>query len=557
MAYIRSMWRNEALFGPRPVSRPWVEHDFPIVWEDQGDSARTWDLDEMHSPSAHPPMGLDYAAVIAAGFNVSFGYFEIPLRIQFRAFNGYGYRSAVYGVPDAEIPALLAEMRERFRSFGPRTLRYWNDKAMPALRSIYDQIVSIDVDGLHAQELGGAWRTAWEGIAEAWGIHFIVVRGAYRVSEDLTDLYARVVPGSGKAEGLRLIQAQNDVLLDVDIGLERITASAAAQPAVADRLRRAPLPSVEELRDLDGGPAFLAMLEPFLAQHGHLGHSIDDLRQPSWAEEPALVLSEIAKRLGSNVEPAMGRRERLRTESDAMADDVRRRLAARPDELETFDNLLALAMDVGPLTETHHYWIDRMAQARLRALAMKVGSRLAREGTLERATDIFFLQRDEVPEVLLHPRPMHAVVAEREVELARQAALTPPSSVGRPNPDSGVAAAPQPGDRGLSEIELRGTGASAGVVQGPARIAMGPEDFGRIQAGDIIVCPSSNPSWVPMFTIAAGLVTNTGGILAHAAVVAREFGLPAVVGLAGATSRIADGRRIEIDGTTGTVRFLA
>ena len=103
---------------------------------------------------------------------------------------------------------------------------------------------------------------------------------------------------------------------------------------------------------------------------------------------------------------------------------------------------------------------------------------------------------------------------------------------------------------------LRGTGASAGVVRGPARVMLTQDEFGRIEPGDIIVCPSSNPSWVPVFTIAGGLVTNTGGVLSHAAVVAREFGLPAVVGTVDATTRIADGRLVEIDGTAGIVRLL-
>jgi pyruvate,water dikinase len=81
-------------------------------------------------------------------------------------------------------------------------------------------------------------------------------------------------------------------------------------------------------------------------------------------------------------------------------------------------------------------------------------------------------------------------------------------------------------------------------------------EFDRIRTGDVIVCPSSNPSWVPVFTIAAGLVTNTGGVLSHAAVVAREFGLPAVVGVTNATTTIHDGSTIEIDGTAGTVKLL-
>jgi pyruvate,water dikinase len=103
---------------------------------------------------------------------------------------------------------------------------------------------------------------------------------------------------------------------------------------------------------------------------------------------------------------------------------------------------------------------------------------------------------------------------------------------------------------------LRGTGASAGVAHGIARVVMGPDDFARVAPGEIIVCPSSNPSWVPLFSVAGGLLTNTGGVLSHAAVVAREFGLPAVVGLKDVTTRVADGRTVELDGTTGYVRLL-
>jgi pyruvate,water dikinase len=103
---------------------------------------------------------------------------------------------------------------------------------------------------------------------------------------------------------------------------------------------------------------------------------------------------------------------------------------------------------------------------------------------------------------------------------------------------------------------LRGTGASAGVARGPARVVNGPDDFERVRVGDIIVAPASNPGWVPLFSIAAGFVTDTGGVLSHAAVVAREFGLPAVVGLGDATTRIADGRIVEIDGAAGLVRFV-
>ena len=315
--------------------------------------------------------------------------------------------------------------------------------------------------------------------------------------------------------------------------------------------------SRSDLLDVDGGPAFVARLDAFLAKHGHLGQPCDDFAFPSWVEEPSLYLTELAKRIDRPATPAEERRTRLRGEADALAARTRERLADRPDDLARFERLLTLARDIGPLTEGHNYWIDRMAQSRLRQLSMRIGRRLARRARSSEPDDVLFLDRAEVAAVLVSPRDRRAVVAERRERHARQQELRPPTFVGKA-PDRGPGRRPVRGAarRPRTPDELRGTGASAGVVRGTARVALGSEDFGRVQPGDIIVCPSSNPSWVPVFAIAGGLVTNTGGVIRHAAVVAREFGLPAVVGIANATMHIADGRLIEIDGRRGIVQLL-
>jgi pyruvate,water dikinase len=198
-----------------------------------------------------------------------------------------------------------------------------------------------------------------------------------------------------------------------------------------------------------------------------------------------------------------------------------------------------------------------MSQARLRTLATRTGRRLVRDGVLGVPGDVFFLHRDEIADALRDGAGRTDLIEQRRAEHARNERLTPPYYLGK------VPEKPPAGDRfdgprvpSAEGDVLTGTGASAGVVRGPARVVLSQEDFGRIESGDVIVCPSSNPSWVPVFTIAGGLVTNSGGELSHAAVGAREFGLPAVVGTTDATTRIADGRLVEIDGTAGTVRLL-
>ena len=538
---------------------------FPIAWEEPTDPEHVWTWDDMHMPFALAPLAEDYIRTLALGFNAPYEAFGgFPQRWYGRVWNGYAYFAHVNPLPEAERAAnrerWLAVMHERVEA----TERYWADDVIPEVKALESRIRSTTVESLLAADLVVAWDEAWAATKRLWELHFCAIVGPYLATEDLADLYEAVVPEGASGESLRLIQGSRHELLDMEIGVERLAETAASHPAIAAVLaRQAAGPEGSptrlepgDLEILEGGPAFLAELAVFLDLHGHLGQGIDDLVLPSWADEPASILATLGMRLAAPPEPAERRRERLAADADALARGVRERLAGRPEELARFEELLRLARAIGPLTEVHNYWIDRMAQARLRTFAVRVGRRLVADAALNTADDVFFLHRSEVRDAIERPIDLRPLVAERRLEHARRQSIVPPAHVGAdPGP-------PEPdrfdGERFTSEDPnlLRGTGASAGVVRGPARVALGPADFGRIRAGDIIVCPSSNPSWVPVFTIAGGLVTNTGGILSHAAVVAREFGLPAVVGTGDATTRIAEGRLIEIDGTKGSVRLL-
>jgi pyruvate,water dikinase len=304
---------------------------------------------------------------------------------------------------------------------------------------------------------------------------------------------------------------------------------------------------------------FVDALQEFLIEHGHLGQSFDDLGQPSWIEAPDLFLTELAKRLEHpSAVDAETRRQGLADRADLQADRVRAALIGDPERAERFETMLEYGRQIGPLTEVHNYWIDRRAQSSLRRFVMRVGRRLVAAGAIDTAVDCLYLYRAEVPAVLRGADDQRALVAERRASHGAWSKVRPPRRIGKPSAIGGEANADRfDGPRYTStETEIRGTGASAGIVRGPARLTLSQSDFGSVRPGDIIVCPSSNPSWVPVFTIAGGLVTNTGGVLSHAAVVAREFGLPAVVGVAGATTKIRDGQTLEIDGVAGTVRLL-
>ena len=518
--------------------------DFPIAFADPADAAFTWERDDMHMPFALTPLAVDFCVeVIGNSFNPHYEEFGSAFRLHAAAWNGWVYFSGRSNVPEDEV--------------------------LPELRGIFERTAGIPIEDLPAEAAAEAGLDAWAGHLRAWVLHFYTIMGPYQVLDDLIDAYNAAMGPGHDAEALGLTGGGHHELEDVEEGIEALAELATATPELSAAIEAAAGSGsgsgsesttdidFEALRALPGGREFVEALEGFLTQHGHLGQNNDDLLLASWGEDPRQLVARIAVRLRQPAQPVREREAALARRADELADAVRAKLADRPDELAKFETVLRHAREIGYLTEGHNYWIDRMSQARLRALSVRVGRRLVRDGIVGEAGDVFFLHRYEVADALRDGRPRHELIRERRAEHERNERRTPPYFVGK-LPDK-----PPTGDRfdgprvPTTEADmLRGTGASAGVVRGPARVTLSQEDFDRIQPGDVIVCPSSNPSWVPVFTIAAGLVTNTGGVLSHAAVVAREFGLPAVVGAAEATIRIADGRIVEIDGTAGTVRLL-
>ena len=530
--------------------------DFPIEWLTPHDAELSWEWDDMHMPMSVAPLAADYLRTLASGFAYGYRRLGIPVEILVRVLNGYAYFTVDTEVPEADRDAMWARRDEAARAQIPLTDAYWRERAIPELRAHYGWVAAVPVEAMPADELAAAWDEAWARIGRCWSIHFYAIRGPYQVLEDLADLYESVVEDASPGEALGLIGGGVHELHDVERQLEALAALVVATPEVADSIRQRDV-TASELAMRPEAAALMTGLDAFLAAHGHLGQGFDDLAMPSWAEDPDLLLTELAKRV--EYPPAVGageRRERQAAKAEVLAAGVRARLADDPARLDRFEALLGFARLIGPLTEVHNYWIDRMAQSSLRRFVMRVAGRLVAAGVIDRPDDVFYLRRDEIPELLRRPADRRQVVVARRAEQARWAAIQPPRKIGAPSEDGEHDRFDGERFESTEPDELRGTGASAGIVRGRARVTRNQDDFGAVQPGDIIVCASSNPSWVPLFAIAGGLITDTGGVLSHAAVVAREFALPAVVGTGDATQRIADDRLVELDGSTGIVRLL-
>lgn len=540
--------------GPEPQIHA-IAPGVPIQFADPRLATLTWERDAVHMPGSLSPLAVDYAQLLGNSLNEQYplrvGGF--PQRWHTAIWHGYVYFALERNASDEDWAAIQARSDQLCWERALVTQSYWDDNVLPELRAIYARMDAIEADRLPAAALADAWDSCWRDAERAWQLHMDVLPAVYRARAELTKIYAIAVPAGSRVDAERLLQGSDNELVDMDRTTDGVAVLASSMPAVGEALRSG-VRSLAALEAVDGGPAFVAAVNAALAIHGHLGQLADDLEMPSFAEQPELYVAEIAKRLGGPALDSDDRRRQLRADADQLVEHARAALSASPDELARFDAVLALARAIGPLSERHNYWIDRAALAHLRRFVVRVGTRLVRDAVISNPLDVFYLRRAEVGELLRGPRSQQEVVERRRIEHAADALIRPASKVGG-SPERTIG---EPASRmGLDGDDhgLRGTGASPGVARGRARVILDVEGFARVRRGDIIVCHASNASFVPILSIAAGLIATAGGILSHGAVVAREFGVPAVVGVADATTRIADGQELEIDGTTGTIHL--
>ncbi len=285
--------------------------DFPFEFATPFEAELSWDWDDMHMPYALTPLAAEYVRILGSGMNGRYTLFDFPQRWYVNVWNGYGYFAwHCPGTPE-EVEAVVARWeavsREQYLVMGD----WWRNEAIPELRTVYATIAGTDVEGASGEALAEAWGDAWAAARRAWEIHFVAIIAPYGVMDDLADLYERLRPDATPGEAVRLVQGYGDDLFAVELGTEALAAQAAANPAIARRLLAGRPVTREDILALDGGVAFVAELDAFLAEHGHLGQSVDDLIEASWADEPGLLLRELAKRIERPASSAVRRRERL------------------------------------------------------------------------------------------------------------------------------------------------------------------------------------------------------------------------------------------------------
>ncbi len=335
---------------------------------------------------------------------------------------------------------------------------------------------------------------------------------------------------------------------DGNDALERLADAVRADPGLAAAARELDARGfLDAVRTRPEFADFDDRLTGFLAEYGHRESvSIVLATAPAWRDDPvpvAALIQAAAAEPPAERGPAPGAEALETLLAHPLLRSARAARAAR--------GLVDAARRGLAFREDTHFLITRVMPP-LRATFLELGGRLASAGALAVPEDVFHLRLEEL-KALGAPESMDDVDRSRVRALAARRAALRREYAGVPLLDLAVVLPREsPADDGAGAL-VAGTPASGGVAEGPVRIVHGPEEFGALRAGEVLVCPNTNPSWTPLFARAAAVVVDTGGLGSHAAIVAREYGVPAVMGTRRGTSVLRDGHRVRVDGTRGRV----
>jgi pyruvate,water dikinase len=199
--------------------------------------------------------------------------------------------------------------------------------------------------------------------------------------------------------------------------------------------------------------------------------------------------------------------------------------------------------------DTHFY--ATLVQPTIRRLSLELGKRLVEAGALDKVEEVFHLQLKELEPLGEQWTPTEQTITQIRSLVARRKAKR--ESLGnKPMIDPRLLTVTSQAQTG-EDVLLKGMSGSPGLAQGPAKIVHDVSEFGKLQAGDVLVAPVTNPAWTPLFQRAVAVVVDTGGAASHAAIVAREYGVPAVMGTMSGTKELKDGQWIQVDGSRGLV----
>jgi pyruvate, water dikinase len=560
-----------------------------------------WFQDGVHWPEVLSPWDatfLEFALASLSQYNTRHYLIPPALGVDYRVLNGYVYLSPVGVTDPAEIEARVPHFMERAGFY----FQHWGtlyDQWMTKIRTLIGELEELRFEPLpdsedlavitegrgtgSGLELQRRYHQLVDLALQLWQYHFEFLNLGYAAYLDFFGFCKQAFPNIPDLAIAKMVAGVEVDLFQPDEELKKLARLAVDTRVDGAFNQPSAAAAIEALRASDAGRAWLAQWEVsaqpwFNFSSGSGFYHTDEV----WLEHLDIpfgfVRDYIAKlRAGVDISRPV---EAIRAERDRIVAEYAELLATDEDRA-AFDQKLGLARVVFPYVENHNFYVEHWSHSVLWRKMRQLGAVLAKEGFLAAEDDIFLLKRDEVPEALWDlysawavgvqprgPRYWPQELERRKRILATLRHWSPPPALGSP-PEvvtepftimlwgiTSESVKQWLGSSGGADGGLKGFAASPGVAEGPARVIFSADQIGEVQEGEILVAPLTAPSWAPIFGKIRATVTDVGGMMAHAAIVCREYGLPAVTGTAFGTKTIKTGQRIRVDGNQGTVTVL-
>jgi len=535
----------------------------------------SWFLDGSHSfPRFTPMFSWFWIRYCAYGGQYGAEIMSLPRSKSFtlRECEGGSYIGNRIIRDEAEIEKRTARFREAMLPWIEDFDGKW-DGLKKELLTMYKRLKDVDLDQATNIDL---MHLLWDLISmyrRMWEIHFIILYPAFCAFNLFEEIAPRFGLTSQSPEFNKMLSGIDNLVFQVDKQLWEL-----GQDAIRDGIDNIFKENkadeiLAKLEETDAGKKWKKSFMKFLDKNGWRMVRMCDFNEPYWLEQPSSVISIIQNFIAKGIDYNLDKiRAKLIDEREKTISEFMENV---PDnEKEWIQALIELAQKASAVSEEHDLYCELYAHAVIRRSLLGIGKRLAQAGTIGRPEDIFFLNPDEVEMVMLGPEfhKLQYVANRRRAQWEDWRYIQPPPVfTERANIEEAIgmdlAAAAEPIIMHVAGLEIpiprpelkadiRGVSSSPGIAEGMARVIIDYDQLGEVQPGEILVCPITNPAWTPVFGLIKAVVTDRGGLLSHAAIVGREYGIPTIVNTFVATSTIKTGQRIRVDATNGAIYLL-
>lgn len=555
------------------------DKDFPVEWASEEEKQLFWFYDDTHCPYPISPMYFSIGGwwgptceYMYRRFGAPFGKGWIGKKV-----NGYVYSAIVPRDPE-EAAKIAPYYMMVMPTYAQEFTKWWEERYLPEVKRNFEYLDTFPTETATLPELMIFLEEALDIQERHFRLHWILNLAQFQASLNFQAAVGEVIGQVDPSLMGRILISVKDRNWDSIESLWRLKEKVKADADLKAAFEKgetaaAIIPLLEKTAK---GKAFLEDVRKWAKEYGVKPLHTHEYINKLWVEDITPVVETINGYLATDYDFPSAYKAIVDDQAKAM-DELRALIpaTATKEQREKVENAMALAVKMMPLTPDHHFYFDQGTYGRMRLVFLAIGRHLKKIGLLDDPEDIFYLEYEQLrwyvanPKTESNPNGFDGKAIIKQNRRAREEAwkVRPRDWVGAvtqwsmyEEPYHTLWGWPQKFEREKEAAApkgvVKGLAAAAGVAEGTAHIVMGPEDFDKVKKGEIMVCVMTNPAWVVVFTKIAAVVCDAGGVLAHPAVVAREFGIPAVVGTSVGTRTIKTGDRIRVNGNTGVVEIL-